>query len=114
MGFVLPEVVKKQQPTIPYSEMAQEALTVKKRKPKDISAIQKKMKASVERGQKQPWKDYTNIQLNLANELTCLDTLKTLDAAVDDAKKRVIYFSCLQGQVLQRLKDISRKKLPQL
>ena len=62
MGFVLPEVVKKQQPTIPYSEMAQEALTVKKRKPKDKSAIQKKLKVSVERGQKQPWKDYTNIQ----------------------------------------------------
>ena len=43
--------------------------------------------------------------------LTCLETL---DATVDDAKKRVIYFSSLQGQVLQRLKDISGIKLSQL
>ena len=40
---------------------------------------------------------------------TCLNTLRKLDSAERDAK-RLVYFSCLQGQVLKRLKYLSGEK----
>ena len=61
-----------------------------------------------------PWRDYTTIQINMENEEACLHTLRKLDEAEDDARKRIIYFFCLKGQVLQRLKEISGKKMNQL
>ena len=41
-------------------------------------------------------------------------TLRKLDDAAADARRQIVYFSCLQGQVLKRLKDISGKKMSQL
>ena len=40
--------------------------------------------------------------------------LNKIDEAEADARKRIIYFSCLKGQVFQRLKEISGKKRSQL
>ena len=58
--------------------------------------------------------DYTDIAINLENEQTCLETLHLHEAAQADARKRVVYFSCLEGQVLKRLKEITGKKMSQL
>ena len=79
---------------------------------KNIEDITKKLMASVV--DQKPWRDYTTIQINMENEEACLHTLRKLDEAEDDARKRIIYFSCLKGQVLQRLKEISGKKMNQL
>ena len=46
------------------------------------------------------------------NEETCLETLRELDNAMRDSRRRIIYFSCLQGEVLKRLLDICGKKMP--
>lgn len=40
--------------------------------------------------------------------------IKKLDAAEADARKRLVYFSCLKGEVLKRLKEITGKKMSQL
>ena len=50
--------------------------------------------------------DYTGIKVVLDNEETCLDSLRSLEVAIKDSRKRIVYFSCLQGQVLKRLQDI--------
>jgi len=40
--------------------------------------------------------------------------IRKLDAAEADARKRLVYFSCLKGEVLKRLKEITGKKMSQL
>ena len=47
--------------------------------------------------------NYSDVKLILDNEQTCVEPLHLLNKVVDDARKRVIYFSCLEGQVLKRL-----------
>ena len=78
---------------------------------KNIEEITKKLMASVV---DQRWTDFTTLEIKMENEEACFQTLKQLDEAEADARKRIIYFSCLKGQVLQRLKDISGKKMNQL
>ena len=82
------------------------------RKPKNMEDITRRLMESVK--DQKPWKDYTTIEINIANEEGCFKTLKALDEAEADARKRIIYFSCLKGQVFQRLKEISGKKMSQL
>ncbi|KAJ7360147.1 hypothetical protein OS493_018134, partial [Desmophyllum pertusum] len=115
--FVLPDLVKVSMPGIAMEEgsvIEQESPKVKKgnRKPKNMEDIMRRLMESVK--EQKTWKDYTDIKLNIANEETCLKTLKTLDEAEADARKRIIYFSCLKGQVFQRLREISGKKMSQL
>lgn len=72
-----------------------------------VDNVRQKLIASI---QDQRFFDYSGFQVVLDNEQTCLESLRTirsLDAAVDDARKRTIYFSCLQGQVLKRLREIT-------
>ena len=85
-------------------------------KPKDKTAtsnnaasVKQKLKDSIQSSER--FKDYLGIELILHNEETCLNTLRELDSAERDAKKHLVYFSCLQGQVLKRLKDILGKKV---
>ena len=58
--------------------------------------------------------DHTDINPVLHNEDTCLDSLRKFERAIEDSRKRIIYFSCLQGQVLNRLRDITGKNMSEL
>ena len=60
------------------------------------------------------FKDYTEVKVVKDNEDTCLETLRALDNAMRDLRRRIIYFSCLQGEVLKRLLEICGKKMPKL
>jgi hypothetical protein len=79
---------------------------------RNAASVKQKLKDSIQSSER--FKDYSGIELVLHNEETCLNTLHELDSAERDAKKRLVYFSCLQGQVLKRLKDISGKKMTEL
>ena len=78
----------------------------------DAASVKQKLKDSIQSAER--FKDYSGIELVLDNEETCLNTLRELDSAERDSRKRLVYFSCLQGQVLQRLKDISGKNMTKL
>ena len=78
----------------------------------DAASVKQKLKDSIQSAER--FKDYSGIELVLHNEETCLNTLRELDSAERDARKRLVYFSCLQGQVLKRLKDISGKNMTEL
>lgn len=54
---------------------------------------------------------HTKIKVVLDNEETCLDSLRSLEVAIKDSRKRIVSFSYLQGQVLKRLQDIKGKKM---
>ena len=54
---------------------------------------------------------YDNYVPNLENEDTCLESLQELEKAIVGSRRRIVYFSCLQGEVLKRLKDITGKKM---
>ena len=69
--------VKKEAP------LKKEAPIKKKRKPKDMEEITERLMKSIE--DKKPWKDFTNIIINIDNEESCLETLKKLDEAEADA-----------------------------
>ena len=60
------------------------------------------------------FKDYTEVKVVKDNEETCLETLRELDNAMRDSRRRIVYFSCLQGEVLKRLLEICGKKMPKL
>ena len=74
----------------------------------NAASVKQKLKDSIQSSER--FKDYSGIELILHNEETCLNTLCELDSVERDAKKRLVFLSCLQGQVLKRLKDISGKK----
>ena len=57
---------------------------------------------------------YDNYVPNLENEDTCLESLQKLGKAIVGSRRRIVYFSCLQGEVLKRLKDINGKKMHQI
>ena len=96
-------------PVLPDLVLAEVPLA-KKRASKNIEDIRKKPMKSI----KNPgFKDYTYVDLKLDNEETCLEALKKLELA-EDARRRIIYFSCLKGEVLKRLKNIIGKKMSQL
>ena len=73
--------------------------------------IKKKLFESISR---ERFKDYTEVKVVKDNEETCLETLRELDNAMRDSRRRIVYFSCLQGEVLKRLFDICGKKMPTL
>lgn len=115
--FELPDLVKVSVPDIVIEEgstIEEESPTVKKRnrRQKNMEDIKRRLMESVK--EQKPWKDYTDTELNIDNEESCLKALKTLDEAEADARKRIIYLSCLKGQVFQRLREISGKKMSQL
>lgn len=72
----------------------------------------KRRKDSIEQFEVKRFIDYTGVKFEFDNEETCLETLRNLDAAESDARKRTVHFSCLKGQ--KRLKDISGKKMSQI
>ena len=90
-------------------ESREQVVTKKRRKSKE--EIRKQLLDSIE---VKRFIDYTGVKFEFDNEETCLETLRNLDAAESDARKRTVYFSCLKGQVLKRLKDISGKKMSQI
>jgi len=60
------------------------------------------------------WIDYTPIVLKTENENSCIETLRLLDKAESDARRRIIYFSALKGEVLKKLRELSGKKMKSL
>ena len=58
--------------------------------------------------------NYDGYQPKLDNEESCLESLKVLETAIEGSKRRIVYFSCLQGAVLKRLQDITGKKMYQI
>lgn len=72
------------------------------------ASVKQKLKESIQSSER--FKDYSGIDIILYNEETCINTLCELDSALRDVTKRLVYFSCLQGQFLKRLKDILGKK----
>jgi len=91
-------------------EMEEEEVQPKK-KPKDFAEIEKKLRESLD---VERWIDYTGIELKMENENSCIETLRFLDKAESDARRRIVYFSALKGQVLKRLREISGKKMRSL
>ena len=81
-----------------------------KKKPKDLVAIEKKLRDSLN---EECFMDYTDVteKLRMDNEDYCLETLRYLEKSESDARKRNVYFSTLKGQVLKRLKEITGKKI---
>ena len=69
---------------------------------KNIEDIKQKLNVSVQNGTR--FQDYAGFKVNLDNQEICLQTLKTLEVTEADAKKRIIYFSCLEGQVLNSIR----------
>ena len=53
-------------------------------------------------------KDYQHVAVNTKTEQDCLNTLSILNKAVIDARKRIIYFSCLKGEVLYKLREMTK------
>lgn len=96
----LPDLVLKPKERIPTSST------------RSAASVKQKLQDSIQRPER--FQDYSGIDIILDNENTCITTLRELDFAERDAKKRLVYFSSLQGQVLKRLKEISGKKMAQL
>lgn len=58
--------------------------------------------------------DYSAVGTVVSTEQDCLEKLRLLNKALVDAKKRLIYFSALQGEVLQKLKNITKCTINEL
>lgn len=86
-------------------DVIEEPQTVKKkRKPKNVDEIRKRLLESLKR---ERWKDYTDFCPDLSNEESCLKALGDLEEASSDGRKRLVYFSYLKGEVLKRLQQIN-------
>ena len=54
------------------------------------------------------FKDYQHVEVNTKTEQDCLNTLSFFNKAVTDARKRIIYFTSLQGEVLHKLREMTK------
>ena len=86
-------------------------VNMKTKKRPSSTAIKEKLLASVAETK---FVVYDNYVPNLENEDTCLESLQELEKAIVGSRRRIVYFSCLQGEVLKRLKDITGKKMHQI
>jgi len=93
-------------------EMEEEEVRPKK-KPKDFAEIERKLRESLDFDADR-FIDYAPIVLNTDDENSCIQTLRLLDKAESDAKRRIIYFSALKGEVLKKLREVSGKKMKTL
>ena len=78
----------------------------KKRVKKSREEVKKILDASIKNTD--AFKDYTDVDIKTDTEQECIETLRLLNKAIIDAKKRIIFFSALQGQVLYQLKEVSK------
>ena len=78
----------------------------KKRVKKSKEDVKKILDASIKNND--AFKDYKDVEIKTDTEQDCIETLNLLSKAIIDAKKRIIYFSALQGQVLHELKEVSK------
>ena len=90
-------------------------LSVKRRGKKQCSQkrdhIKEKLFESISH---ERFEDYSEVKVVKDNEETCLETLRELDNAMRHSRRRIVYFSCLQGEVLKKLFDICGKKMSKL
>ena len=52
--------------------------------------------------------DYQHVKVKTETEQECLETLGTLNKAVVDARKRIVFFTAMQGKVLHKLREITK------
>ena len=78
----------------------------KKRVKKSKEDVKKILDASIKNND--AYKNYINVEIKTSTEQDCIETLGLLNKAIVDAKKRIILFSALQGQVLYELKEVSK------
>ena len=78
----------------------------KKRVKKSKEDVKKILVASIKNND--AFKDYKDVEIKTNTEQDCIETLNLLSKALIDAKKRIVYFSALQGQVLHELKQVSK------
>lgn len=55
-----------------------------------------------------------DITVNMESEEKCLEMLKKLEDAINCHRRKITYLSCLQGQVMKRLRDFTGKKMTML
>ena len=48
-----------------------------------------------------------DIPVNMESEEKCLEMLKKLEDAINCHRRKITYLSCLQGQVMERLRDLT-------
>lgn len=85
----------------------------KKIKKKTKEEVKKFLAASLENTD--ALTDYSDVDAVVSNtEQDCLEKLRLLNKALVDANKRLIYFSALQGEVLQQLKNITKCTINEL
>ena len=53
-------------------------------------------------------KSYENVDMKTTTEQDCLDTLDILNKAVIDARKRIVLFTAMQGEVLHKLRKLTK------
>lgn len=82
--------------------------TSKHQMEKNIQIIKEELIESIS---EERFTDYTDVKVVMDNEQTCVDTLHTLARAI---RKRIVYYSYLEGRVLKRLREISGKKMSQI
>ena len=75
----------------------------KKRMKKSKEDIKNVLVASIKNND--TFTDYTDV-VKTDTEKDCIETLSLLNKALVDTRKRIIYFSSLQGQVIQALKRL--------
>ena len=78
----------------------------KKRVKKSKEDVKKILDASIKNND--AFKDYKDVEIKTNTKQDCIETLNLLSKALIDAKKRIVYFSALQGQVLHELKQVSK------
>ena len=52
--------------------------------------------------------DYQHVKVKTETEQECLETLGTLNKAVVDARKRIVFFTAMQGKVLHKLRELTK------
>lgn len=60
------------------------------------------------------FKDNQQVKIKTVTEKDCKETLRLLDKALIDARKRIIYLSLRQGQELQELKKVTKCNMSEL
>jgi hypothetical protein len=110
VNYELPELNLREDEVM--DEDMEEVQPKPKKKRKDLEQIEKKLRESLNL---ERYMDYTTqIDLRMENENSCIETLRLLDKAECDARKRIVFFSSLKGQVMKRFKEITGKNMRSL
>jgi len=109
-NFKLPELYLREDEDM--DEDMEEVQPKPKKKRKDLEQIEMTLRESLNL---ERFMDYTtDVVLRTENETSCIETLRLLDKAECDARKRIIFFSSLKGQVMKKFKELTGKNMKSL